>query len=369
MWNYYNPVKIIFGENKFRDLYKFTDKKKYIIITSKSIFEKYSKKLISSKNPPLKIIKDVKPNPDYTELLSLINKFSNLSQKIDLILAIGGGSVIDSAKVLAAFKDNKKLLTDFVRGNKHPKVYRPIDIIAVPTTSGSSSELTCWATIWDRELCNKLSFSDLYLYPKIAIIDPTIALDKSKSLTISTGLDVLSHSMESIWNINANPISAFHAVIAARMIIKNLPKLIKDLQNLELRTNVARACVHAGLAFSNTRTAIAHNISYPITLKYGLQHGIASSFSLPIILKSMEGVNKEAEIRLQEIFNDNLNNSASKLESVLRKLDVPLNLNELAINKNDWEKIVADAFLGERGKNFLGNKSNFDKALNASNFF
>ena len=177
---------------------------------------------------------------------------------------------MDSAKVIAAFKDNKDLLTDFVKRNKLPVINDPIDLITVPTTSGSSSELTCWATIWDKESKKKFSLSHTKLYPKKAIIDPTLLLNKPKQLTISTGLDALSHSMESIWNINANPVSASHAIQASKLVLENLPLLSKDLTNVKLRSNIARACVHAGLAFSNTKTAIAHNLSYPITLNYGI---------------------------------------------------------------------------------------------------
>ena len=370
MWNYYNPVEIIFGEKKFSSIESILENKKYIIITHpEDIFKQYSDQLSNSPNPPLMIMTDVQPNPDYLNILSLLNNFSLIDQKIDLILAIGGGSVIDTAKALSAFKGDQTLLTDFIRNNQKPHIVDPINIFAVPTTSGTSSELTCWATIWDKEKKKKFSLSHHSLYPIKAIIDPAIMLNKPKELTISTGLDALSHSMESIWNINANPISAIHGIAGSKLIIENLPFLVEDLQNIKLRSNIARACIHAGLAFSNTKTAIAHNISYPITINYGVQHGIACSFSLPIVLRSMEGINQEAEIRLQKIFNDTIDNSASKLENMLRKLNVPLNLNELQINKNDWDQIVNDAFMGERGKNFLGNIDNFNKAVKVSNFF
>ena len=83
----------------------------------------------------------------------------------------------------------------------------------------------------------------------------------------------------------------------------------------------------------------------------------------------MENVNQEAENRLQQIFNDSIENSATKLESMLRKLNIPLNLNELQINKKEWDQIIVDAFMGERGKNFLGNINNFNNAVKISNFF
>ncbi len=369
MWNYYNPVDIIFGANKFNDLSSILNKKKYVIVTHpEDIFQKYSGALTNSNNPPLMVMTEVQPNPDYGDILSLIDKFSAVKD-VDCIVAIGGGSVTDTAKALAAFKDNKNLLTNFVRNKQAPQVDQPIDIIAVPTTSGTSSELTCWATIWDKEMSSKLSLAHRDLYPKIAIVDPTIMMAKPKELTISTGLDALSHSMESIWNINANPISAMHGIAGAKMILDNLPKLVSDLQNLELRTNIAMACVHAGLAFSNTKTAIAHNISYSITLQYGIQHGIACSFSLPFVMQSMKGLNKVAEERLEKIFNNNLDVSSKMLLEVLRNLEIPLNLNELKIAKQDWDTIVSDAFEGERGKNFLGNKIAFNKTCEEMRVF
>ena len=360
MWNYFNPVEIIFGENRFKEVHDALKNKNYIIITHpEEIFKKYSDELKSSSNPPLSIMTDVQPNPDYKDILELQNKFSSINESVDYILAIGGGSVTDTAKAIAAFKDKQKYLTDFVRNKKSPRVENPIKIIAVPTTSGTSSELTCWATIWDKEKNNKLSLAHKSLYAEKTIIDPSIMVDKPLGLTISTGLDALSHSMESIWNINANPVSASHAIQASKLVLENLPLLTKDLRNVVLRSNIALACVHAGLAFSNTKTAIAHNLSYPVTLNYGIQHGIACSFTLPMITKSMVGIDSVAEERLKLIFNDNLENAANHLSEFMRSLEVPLNLNEIKVPVQEWNNIVDDAFLGERGKNFIGNKEAF----------
>ena len=360
MWNYFNPVEIIFGVNSFEKIHSILKNKKYIIITHpEEIFKKYSDELNSSSNPPLAIMTDVQPNPDYKDILKLQIKFKSIVENVEYILAIGGGSVTDTAKAIAAFRDKQEYLTDFVRNNKSPRVENPTKIIAIPTTSGTSSELTCWATIWDKEKNNKLSLAHKSLYPEKTIIDPSIMINKPLNLTISTGLDALSHSMESIWNVNANPVSAAHAIQASKLVLENLPLVVKDLKNIELRTNIAQACVHAGLAFSNTKTAIAHNLSYPITLKYGIQHGIACSFTLPIITRSMIGINKVAERRLELIFNNDLEESSTQLSNFMRELEVPLNLNEIKVPIQDWNNIVNDAFLGERGKNFIGNKDAF----------
>ena len=191
MWNYFNPVEIIFGENRFKEVHDALKNKNYIIITHpEEIFKKYSDELKSSSNPPLSIMTDVQPNPDYKDILELQKKFSSINESVDYILAIGGGSVTDTAKAIAAFKDKQEYLTDFVRNKKSPRVENPIKIIAIPTTSGTSSELTCWATIWDKEKNNKLSLAHKSLYAEKTIIDPSIMVDKPLGLTISTGLDL-----------------------------------------------------------------------------------------------------------------------------------------------------------------------------------
>ena len=196
MWNYYNPVDVVFGENKFSEIHKILENKKYVVVTHpEEIFKKYTDQLNTSSNPPLMVMTEVQPNPDYLDILTLLKNFASIAKEVDHVVAIGGGSVTDTAKALAAFKGNENLLTDFVRNKKTPYVDDPISIIAVPTTSGTSSELTCWATIWDKEKNNKLSLAHKNLYPLKTIIDPVLMLDKPKGLTISTGLDALSHSM------------------------------------------------------------------------------------------------------------------------------------------------------------------------------
>ena len=117
----------------------------------------------------------------------------------------------------------------------------------------------------------------------MSIFDSELTLSLPKKITIETSLDAMSHSFESIWNINSNPVSNIHARNSINIILKNLPLLVKDLENIKLREEIMKASMSAGLAFSNTKTAISHSISYPITLKYKVPHGIACSFTLPII--------------------------------------------------------------------------------------
>ena len=204
------------------------------------------------------------------------------------------------------------------------------------------------------------------LYPEIAVIDPMLTLAKPYGLTLATGLDALSHSIESIWNINANPVSARHAVTAASAILADLPNLLRDLGNLELRNRIAEASLNAGLAFSNTKTAIAHNLSYPITLGWGVQHGIACSFTLPTVLRSVAGVGGFRGNALKQIFGNNLGLGADYLTEFLESVGVGHRFADHSIPDAACTKIIDEAFIGERGKNFIGSKESFVKAATES---
>src|SRR5699024_6420334 len=134
-----------------------------------------------------------------------------------------------------------------------------------PTTSGTGSEVTPWATVWDRGRDTKYSLHLPHTWACHAVIEAELVLGVPAAVTLSSGLDALSHALESIWNKNANPISDMYAVSAARSILKYLPQLMQDLTNVALREQMALAALKAGLAFSNTQTAIAHSISYDLT--------------------------------------------------------------------------------------------------------
>src|SRR5690606_12903274 len=147
-------------------------------------------------------------------------------------------------------------------------------------------------------------------------------IGKSRELTIQTGLDALSHSLESLWNRNANPVSAAHAVAAARGVLSTLPALAGDLKNPQLRERMARAATLAGFAFSNTKTAIAHSLSYPITLRHGVPHGIACSFSLPMIIRSVAEEGGICAEGLRAVFGGDADRAADQLTATLNGLGV-----------------------------------------------
>ncbi len=308
------------------------------------------------RRPPALTIRNVAPNPDYRLLAEQTSRFARLTQQPEVIVALGGGSVIDSAKVFAAAGGDFGRVSTFLETQKGAELLSATPIIAVPTTAGTGSEVTCWGTVWDEATGKKYSLARPDLYPTHAVVDPRLMLAKPRLLTISTGLDALSHALESLWNVNNNPVSANHAVFAARNVLDVLPRLVGDLGNIELRSRMAMAALFAGLAFSNTKTAIAHSLSYPITLRHGVQHGIACSFSLPMVLRSVQGAGGLCEDSLKQIFGPDLARAADELEDVLGMLGISCNPAAYRIEREEWELLIEDSLQGERGKNFLGSR-------------
>lgn len=365
MWTYRNPVKIVFGSGQFSALPEMIAGRSYALVTyPDGPFSELTERLTAKAGLPELIINDIAPNPDTRLLAEQSARFAGLVKMPDVIVALGGGSVIDSAKVFAASAGDFSKVLHFLQTKAGEEALSAIPIIAVPTTAGTGSEVTCWATVWDEENSRKFSLAREELYPETALIDPALMLGKPHGLTLATALDALSHSIESIWNVNANPVSARHAVAAATAIVRDLPKLLSDLGNLELRSSIAEASLSAGLAFSNTKTAIAHNISYPITLRWGVQHGIACSFTLPTILQSVIGTGGFREDSLKEIFGDDLTKGADNLEIFLTQLGVGVRFSDHKIPTESFGAIVDEAFAGERGKNFIGSKESFLEAAN-----
>jgi phosphonate metabolism-associated iron-containing alcohol dehydrogenase len=362
-WKYTNPVQIEFGVDGFDKLAALIGTRAYALVTyGEPVFQQLERRLAEAAGVPVLAIRDVAPNPDYRLLARQTARFAELQKQPDVIVAVGGGSVIDSAKVFAAAGGDFARVKTYLETQQGAERLAAIPIIAVPTTAGTGSEVTCWGTVWDEANGKKYSLAGPSLYPTHAVIDPRLMLGKPQLLTISTGLDALSHALESLWNVNNNPVSANHAIAAARSILDVLPPLVRDLGNLELRSRMAMAALFAGLAFSNTKTAIAHSLSYPITLHHGVQHGIACSFSLPMVLRSVRGAGGLCEDSLKQVFGDDLAKGADDLEDFLGMLGISCNPAAYEIDRQEWRALIADSLEGERGRNFLGSRERLIEA-------
>ena len=225
------------------------------------------------------------PNPTIDSIVEL---GENLREKQpNCLLAIGGGSTIDTAKGVARILSQNEnwSLRNHLAGQDKILKANTIPLFAIPTTAGTGSEVTSFGTIWDPLSKKKYSVVGKDLYPEIALLDPELTTTLSVETTIASGLDAVSHALESAWNKNANKLTWSLCVKSLKLTLATLPKLLSDPLNLDLRARMMEASTLSGLAISQTRTSLAHSISYPLTMHFGLPHGFACSFTLPEILR------------------------------------------------------------------------------------
>ncbi|MEC5343472.1 iron-containing alcohol dehydrogenase PsrA [Brenneria populi] len=357
-WRYHNPVAIHVGPGTLARLPALVGNRQAVLLTfaeapalglSQRLGELLGSNLLAT-------LSDIQPNPDITAIAALYDRLWRDYPDADCIIALGGGSCIDSAKSMLGGTPSGTFAewrAHLAQGAPAPTGRRR-RLIAIPTTSGTGSEVTPWATIWDRARGRKYSLHQPWTWPEAAIIDPELMRSLPRETTLIGGLDALSHAMESIWNINRNPVSGCLAVQAARAIIRTLPALLQDLENPALRAAMAGAALEAGLAFSNTKTALAHSLSYDITLNHNVPHGIACSFSLPHIMKLALGRDAETDARLLAIFHaDDAAQAIDILERYLASLGVSTNPNDYGITAAAWPTMLRDALRGPRGRNFI----------------
>jgi alcohol dehydrogenase len=207
---------------------------------------------------------------------------------VELLVAVGGGSVIDAAKGMIALEalhgDRELIERHLCDSASLPADFHPSLLIAVPTTAGTGSEVTRWATIWGED-GSKYSLLHPSLYPKYAILDPALCLSMPTEVTLASGLDAASHAMESVWNRNHSPTTDIIANAALKLMRADLARALRTPQNLEIRRSVQQASLLAGMTMGTTQTALAHSISYPFTGRLGMPHGLACSFTLPEVAR------------------------------------------------------------------------------------
>ena len=358
--NYHNPVAITFGAGMLERLPQVIGSRKAVLVTFPEA-EGFGltgrvRKLLGDRLAAVE--PDTVPNPDVASLTEMYERFWREHGDADVVVGVGGGSALDTAKALMVGTPSGKFseLVQLLATGKPFVPARVKPLVTVPTTAGTGSEVTPWATVWDRTpgVMKKYSLHLKETWPEAAIVDPELTLSLPAGPTLAAGLDALSHALESIWNVNSNPISDTHAVAAAREVLATLPRLMKDLKNAELRSRMTLAALKAGLAFSNTKTALAHSISYDMTLHHGLPHGIACSFTLPMVLARATGIDPARDAVLAQVFDMDLKDAPASLGEFLRGLGVSTDVAAYGVGAEEARRMVVNALDGVRGKNFIG---------------
>lgn len=253
----------------------------------------------------------------------------------EVVVAVGGGSTMDVGKSLCCLYGKDLPDEDSLRRLIAEKNYgRPAARwIGVPTTAGTGSEVTCWATIWDPEQDAKRSVECHENYAWAALVDPELAVGMPTALAVSSALDAVAHAVESYWARGTNAVSRGLALEAIRTIMGHMDGLLAG--TMEAHDAMARGSMLAGLAFSNTKTTACHSISYPLTMHCGIPHGAAVSMLLgPVFRLNAPALDWPAPL-LEALGVSGADELEGRIRNILYRSGQPATLQEWGAQRED----------------------------------
>ncbi|GAI54352.1 unnamed protein product, partial [marine sediment metagenome] len=235
---FYSPTRIIFGEGSLKRVGEEARKfgEKVLIVTGKSSSKKAGSldevvNSLTSQNLQVEVFNKVEPDPS----VETVEEGAKVAKKcaVDVVIGLGGGSAMDAAKGIALLMTNKGSITDYFGTDKLKEAAIPV--IAIPTTAGTGSEVTKYAVVTERKKMLKQIIGSFHISPVLAILDPMLTLSMPASLTANTGVDALSHAIESYVCTKANPVSDILALESIRLIAEALPGAVSQPENIEVR--------------------------------------------------------------------------------------------------------------------------------------
>lgn len=345
-FKFYNPVRIIYGRGKAEEIASICKGNNIFIITGPvtsqmPFFEKLKQTL---GNRYVGAFNKVQPNPECDTAEEVVELVKSCGA--DYIIGVGGGSSMDTAKIVAAAVAEGRNVIEYFSGRCQP--CRRLPLLLMPTTSGSGSEVTN-VSVMSGKLegmgmrVKKPIVSD-YLYPDIAVVDPALTDTMPPRLTAITGFDAYCHAIEAYWATSSNPLSDTYALHAIKLIIKNLAIAYQNPDDQTARDNMSLASLMAGVAFSQTRTTVLHANSYYLTEKYKIEHGAACAILLvPFIKKNMEAVSEKLNLLAQWCGFKDAYQLADATEVLYNACGMPTKLSSYGVNADDLEVIAEEA--------------------------
>lgn len=296
----------------------------------------------------------VQPNPSnsFVEEAAAIAK----ENQVEGFIAVGGGSSIDLAKAANVLMTNPSPIGQYGGvGNVKNKV---LLLIAIPTTAGTSSEITNVSALIDQEAVCKYVIIDNKITPASVIVDPEFTRTMPKSVTAATGMDAITHAVESYISNVASPLTEYNSIKALQILYRNLPKVVENAEDMEAREQMMLGCIIAGFAFSNANLGLVHGIAHTLSAHFHLPHGIANASVLPYVMEynaascpeKMEELAKAIGLSATGRPSEDQYLLSQELGRLIKKLGIKT-LSEQGILEKDLE-MLAEEVLKEPVLNF-----------------
>jgi alcohol dehydrogenase class IV len=349
------PNTLIFGNGaveKIGEKVKELGKRKALIITDKGIVAAglLERVLIPLEQAGVEaqIFDQIEPNPrDHT----VVKAFGFGNKKgCEVIIGLGGGSSIDAAKAVGVLMTNPGPLQDYLRGTAVKNPLPPL--IAIPTTAGTGTEATQFSVVTDTERSLKTGMGSPLLMPRVGIVDSSLMATMPPSLTAATGMDALTHAIEALVSVNAQPFSDAMALHAIHLIGRYLRPSVANGANQEARSEMAMASTLAGVAFSNAGVGLVHAMAHPLGGRFDVPHGVANAILLPPVMRfnliaRLEKFGQVAQALGEKAEGLSVVEAGKKAVEAVRQLSadigIPGRLSDVGVKEEGINQLAADA--------------------------
>lgn len=354
------PKKILFGIGSLDKLgleaKNLTEGRSTLIITDENIARigvaSRVERILLDEGFDIEIFDKVEPEPSI-DTAEAVSRFAR-SARFDLVVGVGGGSVMDMAKIASIASTNPKPVRSYIGVNLVEKPGLPH--ILIPTTAGTGSEATDIAVVTLPEDEVKSSVISPYLIPDIALIDPSLTYTLPPRITASTGLDAISHALEALMSVNSNHITDIVALEALKLAYRYLPEAYSS-PNPENRYYMSLAALLAGIALCNAGVCLGHALAYTFAVKYRVPHGVSCGLTLPYAFEynsvsidhKIPYIAKSLGIDVEGRSIDELSRKIKdNLIKLLEKLGIPTKLRQLGIDRKDIPNLASKLISLER---------------------
>lgn len=352
--------KLVTGVNASEKLVEYIQQlnmTRILVLTDKGVLNSLAVKNIEQNlinhSISYSIYSDITPEPEIEVVLKTKTFFDN--DTFDGVVAIGGGSVIDTAKCVAIYGNNDGPLENLFGENKVK--HKGLPVIVLPTTAGTGSEVTNISILSDTKNQVKKGIVSDYLLPDVAIVAPELTLSCPPSITAASGVDALVHAIESFISVNASPLTDALAIQAMTLIMRSLPIAYANPENMQAREDLANASLMAGLAFGNAGVGAVHALAYPLGGRFHMAHGVSNALLLPYVMEFNKIACLEKFKVIAKCFDEPIDNCNAiqiadkviqRLYSLCEMVNIPTGLKSFGITKEIIPELAAEAIKGER---------------------
>ena len=351
------PGTIHFGEDSFSKFitdFEKAGRKRLFVLIVPELFNSLKTTLfqLEKKNFAVLLNAEIKAEPSFSDLEKIVKQVHDFNA--DAIVGIGGGSVLDTAKLLAVSVDKTIAIQDLITGKSEIK--RSTYLACLPTTAGTGSEVSPNAIFYHPENGNKTAIIHPSLIPDAVYVDPKLMVGVPPFVTAFTGIDALTHCIEAFVNQFAHPIIDLYALEGIALIGQNLKKAFEDGTDLDARAKVALGSMYGGMCLGPVNTAAVHALAYPLGSKYKIAHGVSNAMLLPQVLQFnlKEAPGKYAKVARALGVSGNLDDLETAkqgidfIQQMITDFNIPQKLSDFHISEREIPELANDALKIER---------------------